>query len=388
MSIDISDPRIAPAASPAAASPLIELAAASLAASTAARAAEIDSALARALCERLASGRALSLAETVAAAPTVAIARQLWRGLIDAWALASRPAAGEGVAAALFALPVVVVAGSGERADGAQPPATIAGVLTDAERLAGILREHRALAGNQTFAFANALVAADAIDIPHWSALLSWQSLDGGAGAATRDLPPTPIAVQPGAQAVHLRFLIGTALVAADTGLAGLADLTGWAMPLAQELARQLAVPGLTVLALPRPPQSPPAALQQGRAAQREVGAQLFASNAIRKLRASVGEPAAAISAHRTATAPGGGELRLSLSSPFDSRQAEGFRCPLFPTDRAGDVAAMLVALLHDCRVADVRILPGVHPDRDPQTGLTLLFKADALAAAEQASLH
>jgi hypothetical protein len=60
----------------------------------------------------------------------------------------------------------------------------------------------------------------------------------------------------------------------------------------------------------------------------------------------------------------------------------------LFPTDRASDVAAMLVDLMRDCRVTDVRILPGVHADRDPQTGMTLLFKADAFGDAEPTSLH
>ena len=74
-------------------------------------------------------------------------------------------------------------------------------------------------------------------------------------------------------------------------------------MPLAQELSRQLATAGLSVLALPRPPQGPLLALQHGRAAQREVGAQLFASNAIRRFRARVGEPSAVISAHRCAAA-------------------------------------------------------------------------------------
>src|SRR4029077_21164522 len=153
------------------------------------------------------------------------------------------------------------------------------------------------------------------------------------------------------------------------------------------ELARQLAAPGVSVLALPRAPQSPPAALQQGRRAQREVGGQLFTSNATRKLRGAVGEPSAVISAHRCAAAPGGGELRLSVSSPFDPRQAEGFRCPLFPTDRVGDVASMLVDLLVDCRVTDVRVLPSVDPDRDPQTGMMLLFKPEAVAGAVQ-TLH
>src|SRR4029077_16601521 len=138
------------------------------------------------------------------------------------------------------------------------------------------------------------------------------------------------------------------------------------------ELARQLAAPGVSVLALPRAPQSPPAALQQGRRAQREVGGQLFTSNATRKLRGAVGEPSAVISAHRCAAAPGGGELRLSLSSPFDPRQAEGFRCPLFPADRAVDVASMLLDLLSDCRVTDVRVIPEAQADRDPGTGLPL----------------
>jgi len=123
-------------------------------------------------------------------------------------------------------------------------------------------------------------------------------------------------------------------------------------------------------------------AVQQGRAAQRDVSAQIFVSNALRRLRASVGEPTAVISAHHAPDAPGGGELRLSLSSPFETRDAEGFRCPLYPLDRAADVAALLAQLLHDCRVTDIRVLAGVHPDRDAATGLHLLFKSDTIPAA------
>ncbi len=291
------------------------------------------------------------------------------------------------MAVKLFALPIVIVAARDESAARGVPAPSIAGLLPDTARLAEILREHGALAGNQTFGFANALVAADAIAVPQLSTLLAWQSLEQGADAVGRDLQPAVIAVKPGQQGVHLRFLLGTALAAGETDVLAAGTTAGWAMPFARELARQLAAPGLAVLALPGPPQTPPSALQQGLAAQREVGAQLFASNAIRKLRAATGEPAAVISAHRAATAAGGGELRLSLSSPFDTRAAEGFRCPLFATDRAGEVAAMLVDLLRDCRIADVRVLAGVHADRDPQSGMTLLFKADALDAAAR-SLH
>ena len=73
--------------------------------------------------------------------------------------------------------------------------------------------------------------------------------------------------------------------------------------------------------------------------------------------------------------------------SLIDTARAEGFRCPLFATDRAGDVAGMLVDLLRDCRVTDIRVLTGVHPDRDPATGMLLLFKPDALPAGG-ATLH
>jgi len=137
------------------------------------------------------------------------------------------------------------------------------------------------------------------------------------------------------------------------------------------------------VLALPRAPQRLLPAVQQGRAAQREVSAQIFVGNALRRLRAAVGEPSAVISAHRAPAAPGGGELRLSLSSPFEPRDAEGFRCPLYPPDRAADVAAMLVQLLHDCRVTDIRVLAGVHPGPRSRDGA-----AAAVQARHDSSRH
>ena len=385
MSAGLSDPRRFPERIDPAHAPLIELAEAGLAAASTARADAIDRALSVALAARLESGTALFVAELLAAAPSVAVARQLWRRLIEAWRLASSAAAEDGVAATLFAMPVVIVAGSrtGDEAPAAVP--SIAAVLSETARLVAILREHGALAGNQSFGLADALVAADALDPTRLGELFTWQQLARERDSNRPELPPAPITLQPGQQSVHLRFLFGTALAAPALDVLAASDAMGWAMPLAQELARQLGAPAVSVLALPRPPLSPPAALQQGRAAQREIGVQLFASNAIRRIRAAVGEPSAVISAHRSATAPGGGELRLSLSSAFDPREAEGFRCPLFPTDRVDDVVTMLIELLRDCRIADVRVLPGVHPDRDPQTGMTLLFKADASVARPSA---
>ena len=78
----------------------------------------------------------------------------------------------------------------------------------------------------------------------------------------------------------------------------------------------------------------------------------------------------------------------MSLSSPFDPGQAEGYRCLLYRADQPSDVAEMLVTLLRDCRVGDIRVLPGVHADRDPMTGLRLLFKADALDASSRTTVQ
>jgi hypothetical protein len=390
MSIDIADPRAYSAPTGPIQESLIRLAEASLAASSVSRAEEIDATLVSALAGHLQGEDAWRLADLFSAARSAAVARHIWRRLIDGWRAASA-AEGDRVVATLFALPVVIVAGATSN-DSSSSASTLggvlAGVLNEPERVTALLREHHALGGNLTFALAAPMVAAEALDIPRLSTLLAWQKLSSSDGPVARELHPTPMVVHSNQESVHLRFLIGTAIGASAVDV--FADQGGseWIMPLAQELSRQLATTGLSVLALPRPPQAPLLALQNGRAAQREVGAQLFASNAIRRFRARVGEPSAVISAHRCAAAPGGGELRLSLSSPFDPRQAEGFRCPLFPADRVIDVATMLLDLLRDCRVTDVRVIADAQEDRDPDTGLPLLFRADAIPDGAAVVFH
>src|SRR5439155_704491 len=174
---DIADPRAFPERAVPSHTPLIELAEASLAAASAGRADAIGRTLTTALAEALESGDALLLSDLIAAAPSVAIARQLWRHLINAWGVASRSSATDGVAATLFALPVVVIAGNQSTPDNLASMPSVAGVLSDSASLAAILLEHRALAGNEAFGLADALVAADAIDIPRLSELLEWQRL-------------------------------------------------------------------------------------------------------------------------------------------------------------------------------------------------------------------
>ncbi len=380
----LPDPRIFPAAADA--SPecahCYALATRSLGAATATEADACDGAIASALAEWLRAGDGDALASLFARSPSIDVRRHLGRML--ARVAAAWSAAGGGLSVTLFAIPIVIVAAA---QGGADAHAVLSGVLPDLGALDTILREQGALGGNRSVALADVLVGADALDIARLPALLDAARLPAPDGAGTPlALPPAPIDIGGGGERAHLRFLIGNAIAAPGIQLLREATVGRWGQPLSHALSLQLATAGVTLLALPRAAQSIVTAVQVGRAAQREISAQLFASNAIRRLRAAFGEPTAVISAHRVDDVAG--EVRLSLSTPFDPKEAEGFRCPLYPEERVGDVASMLVDLLRDCRVADIRAVDGVHPDRDPATGITLLFKPAAIPAATPVTMH
>ena len=373
----LSDPRIFPdaAAAPGSARALYALAEAALGAETSQRADAIDRELRFALTAQL-DEDAAGLAAAIDGAPSVAIARGLWRALDAAWRESTTGTASD-VALGAFAIPLVIVAG----VDGGGADVVVPATLAEPQRLAAILARGDALGGNRNFALADAVVAPDALEVGALPRIRAWLRLpesDPSRAPPRHGAEPAPMRARPTSESVHLRFAIGTAV--AGGGSDPMADdrVGKWGVPFAREVVRQLAAPGATLLVLPRAPQRPLPALVQGRIAQREVSAQIFASNAIRKLRATLGEPTAVLSAHRAADARGGGELRLSLASPLDARSAEGFRCPLHALDRVADVAAMLVGLLRDCRVATIHVVAGVHPDRT-ESGVPLLFKPDAL---------
>ncbi len=373
------DPRrYSPAAAPAPLARLHALTEERLGAPTGDAAVRIDAQLGAAL-DALLVGEGAALAQLFADVPSAAVHRHLWRLLVERERAVGADAA---LRMTLFAIPLIIVAA----ADGKPvAPVTLPGVVDDIAGKVAILREHRALAGNENFALGNALVAADALALEHLPALLAARALPA-TETPLRALAPAPITVGSATETVHLRFLVGTALAAPTADPLREQTVGQWGIPFAAAMARDIGVAGVSVLVLPRAPQGLVSALWQGRVAQREVGAQLFASNAIRRLRASVGEPQAVLSAHGPLDG-GGGEVRLSLSSPFDPREAEGFRCPLLPQDRVDDVVKMLTDLLRDCRVDSVREMPGLHADRDPGTGLTLLFKGDA-APDGRAPMH
>ena len=375
----IAEPRTFPTpdAADARSRTLHALALQALEASTGAIADAIQQDIARAVEASIDGGDGASLSRLLASSPSAAIYRHLWRAIVAA----AERAPATPPAPVLFALPVIVVAASDDTDEH-----TIDAVVEHPGELAAILVEHGALGGHRQVALAGALCAADAIDVGALPALMRAAATTDAF--APIDVAPASLLATPGGERVHLRFLVGSALAASTTALVGDARVGAWGVPLTRALSQKLATRGASIVALPRAPQSLPAAVATGRAVQREAGATLFASNAVRRIRASIGEPVAVISAHRAAGAPLGGELRLSLSSPFEPRDAEGFRCPLDGLDRVADVVAMLAEVARDCRIADVRTLSGVHADRDAATGLTLMFKPDTVPPGAEIVAH
>ncbi|MBY0269447.1 MAG: hypothetical protein K2X06_06220 [Burkholderiales bacterium] len=296
----------------------------------------------------LAAGDDAVIRAALQGGPPAAV-RRVWQALA-----AAINGGGEGIGLQLFAIPLVIVAG-------ARTQLTLPGVLPEIDRVTALLEQHGAVGATRNFGLGNALCAAAALETLSPCAL--WRAVRDPAERAVADtLIPEPVAVGPGREQVHLRFLIGAGVTPQHlpSFLESASNIGTWGMPLTRELTRQLAQPGLEVLPMPRPPQPLAKAAYLGRSAQLEAALSLFLSNNLRRFRMSVGDPEAVLSAH--ALAAGAGELRLSLSSPFDDSMLEGFCWPLHALDDLDEVAQLFHRALADCRMNDAMVIPRVLP--------------------------
>ena len=374
MQFHLPDPRAFPLYDGVQANPLIDLALASLAAEQGVIQEKRDTELCQRLAALLLSGDVNEIADSLSRAPSHAVLRHITRTLASAHVQAGRARDDAALPSSVFAIPVLIVAAN-------SGPVNVPGALPNIDEITALMKANGALRGNENFVLSNALAPASAFALEKLPASLVWWATSTGAPIA---IEKASLPVPANQESVFLRFLVGTALAGPGVDLLTANDTGKWGMPFTQAIAKQLGGGTLSLLAMPRPPRSPLAALMRGRAAQREVSLQLFATNAIRKFRGSVGEPEAVISAHRTAD---GGEVRLSLSSMFDEKGAEGFRAELHATDRAQDVAVLMQDLLRECNVASVTVLAEVFPDIDNESKLPMLFRADALEGAADKAL-
>ena len=107
-----------------------------------------------------------------------------------------------------------------------------------------------------------------------------WRTdLDAAKTVLHETIRPSPIHVSANSEAVHLRFIVGTAIT--STRLSGelISTIEKWGIDVTRALASQFMQPGLTLLAIPRPAESLLAALQTGYRVQQEIAFQLAAEN-------------------------------------------------------------------------------------------------------------
>ncbi|MEO8040831.1 MAG: hypothetical protein ABI794_18840, partial [Betaproteobacteria bacterium] len=252
--------------------------------------------------------------------------------------------------ARVFLVPILFVTGG-------KAPARVAGVIPDIGAVTQLLKQAGALGAIENFGLSNALgthEAATAIGPADLFALV--RSLD--AATAADLLPPGDLVVDTADEQVHLRYLAGASLTPADmpTFLERAGQVGRWGMPLSQMLARQLGDEGLSLLPLPRAPQSWFEAMETGQFAREEIAFNLFATGAIRRIRGQTGDPEVLIAAQDDGT------IRVELTSPFDPMLRHSHAWRLSAADDLVRVELSIQDLLRDCRVDRIDVASTVMP--------------------------
>ncbi len=280
--------------------------------------------------------------------------------------LVNKPERGEALIARLFAIPLVIVAGTKKQT-------VIADALPDIAAVSALLEQHGVLGAGRNFGLGNALCSMETLDCLAPRLLRQWAA-QLRTGGTPLELAGSAFDVAPGREQVVLRFLVGASVVPAHVPSViesgpNIGNVGKWGIPMTQLLAQQLAQPGLDILPIPRAPVSIYLAADVGRSAQVELAFSLFLSNAVRQFRLAVGDPAVVLSAHRGNEGEGGAEYRVSLSSVFDESMLEGFRWPLYPGDDHIEIINKINNLLDECRLNDRRALGPVAADLNVRGG-------------------
>ena len=294
------------------------------------------------IAETLQNGDETPVREALAAPSSMAACRVLLQAL--QLALSPKSETG-GVNVRVFALPVLFVVGGA-------PAARVNGAVPDVDEVRTLFETAGTLGHCRNFGLSNTLTDLGSLESIPWSTLHAVARGDQWSGLAGLDLPPADIPVTANQETVHLRFLVGAALTPGDAPdfVEAAGDIGRWGMPLTQLLGRQLATQEVSLLAIPRPPGGLIAAARAGWHTAREMGFQLFLSNALREIRLRVGDPDVAISACSDHS------IRIRLTSPFDDLFDQTYVWPLTLSDEFDEIVASIFALLQEAKVERIEV--------------------------------
>lgn len=249
----------------------------------------------------------------------------------------------------LFAIPLLLVVG-------AQSAQRVSGVLREPDAIRSLFEQSGVLGHCRNFGISNALATIENVEAIPWSTLYAMaraQSWDSSMGI---DLAPADVDVSAERETVHLRFISGAALIPTDAPafIAAAGNVGRWGMQLTKELGTQLATPDVSLLAIPRAPRSLVRATQEGWYAARELGFQLFLSNALRQARTRTGEPDVTICSGSDQS------IRIRLTSPFDDLLDQTYVWPLAQTDDLNEIATSISSLFEEVGVDRIQVVPTV----------------------------
>lgn len=257
-------------------------------------------------------------------------------------------AQGDPLGVRLFAFPLLVVTGG-------RAGAHVAGVVPAIDRVAAILRDAGVLGQTQNFSLSAALADVDALrSIP--PSRVRRLALGLETLQAALDLPPREVIAVTAGEEVHLRFLVGAALIPAHAPsiLETAAAISLWGMALTRELSEQLQGDGASVLPIPRPPASLIMAPSVGESAREDLAFQAFLSRELRQFRSEVGEPDVTVAPIDC------GAIGIRLSSPFIEDRVRTHRRALLAHEDLEPVLAGMLTLLEECRLENFSLEPAV----------------------------
>lgn len=287
----------------------------------------------------------LSLSVALAMVTSSAEYRELWNALRDA---VERPDVGRH--AIVFAVPLVLVVGS-------KSQVTLPATIADEAALNALFRQHGLFAEGAEVLFSGKLIHPDHVVDISSAQLFQHARQPDAAGDLLADLPAAAITAK--GEGVFLRYLLGVAIqeegAAAPVKLGG--SVGAWGMPVMKFIGEQLAVDGVTLFPIPRPPMPLMQAMVAANHARLEVAMQVFASTQIRELRSQGLEPVAILSAHDN------NELHLTISAHGNAKDWGGFVWPLAAHDDVAQIETAVRQLMTECQLNDVRVVPTIQPE-------------------------
>jgi hypothetical protein len=277
-------------------------------------------------------------------APSADCHRVLWQALRAAVEQAP------GRHAVLFAIPLVLVAGSRQRA--ALPER-----IADVDGLNALLRTHGVFGIGAEAFVSGKLVSPDSVIglSPVQLFRLTRQLADAARGIPV-ELPPATVTVKE--EGVFLRYLTGVAIQEGECAPVQFDGKVGaWGVPLMKFIGEQLKTDGVTLFPIPRAPEPLMQALVVGQHARFEIALQVFVSSALRKLRAEGKTPLVRVASHEN------NEIHFTISDKLAGCDEERFVWPLSPQDAVLSIEAAFRELMLSCQVDEVLVSADVQPE-------------------------